>query len=37
MTLIQAGWLIAHAKYDCNIFILDLATSNKVMQVTKYR
>lgn len=35
MTLMQGGQAIAHARRDRNLFILDLATPNKVMQVTQ--
>lgn len=34
MTLMQAGVPIAHARRDRNLFILDLASPNKAMQVT---
>ena len=34
MTLMQSGQPIAHARRDRNLFILDLTTSNKAMQVT---
>ena len=33
MTLMQSGQPIAHARCDQNLFILDLATPNKAMQV----
>lgn len=35
MTLMQKGQIIAHARQDWNLFILNLATPNKVMQVTQ--
>lgn len=34
MTLMQSGQPIAHARRNPNLFILDLATPNKAMQIT---
>lgn len=36
MKLMQAGYPIAYAKCNQNLFILELATPNKAMQITKY-
>lgn len=36
MTLIQVKHLIAYAKCNQNLFVLELVTSNKAMQITRY-